>query len=240
MNHCFARRSNRNFGISAHAIYPHPLPAGPRLRLAAQGIDNLTLAGAAFRWCPCLAPNAIRLRMTTVGRSRSRSARCAKWACAASCSIATAGIMSRSGYWPDDMRLSDLEPRFVCQGCGSRGADVRPDFERGDQRFAIIGSRARQQERRWDLPVYPEWPARQTSSMKRAVMSERAAKPGRFLVRMGGDGWMVYDRDRQGPALIGSKWATNLTKEQAERAYESIAFSAHEPERLGNGRGRPA
>ncbi|MGY3344702.1 MULTISPECIES: hypothetical protein [unclassified Bradyrhizobium] len=39
--------------------------------------------------------------------------------------------------WPDDMRLSDLEPRFVCKGCGSRGADVRPDFERGDQRRAI-------------------------------------------------------------------------------------------------------
>lgn len=40
---------------------------------------------------------------------------------------------------PDQMRLSDLEPRFVCQGCGSRGADVRPDLERGDPRFAIVG-----------------------------------------------------------------------------------------------------
>ncbi|MBR0835025.1 hypothetical protein JQ612_17695 [Bradyrhizobium manausense] len=43
--------------------------------------------------------------------------------------------------WPDDMRLSDLEPRFVCQGCGYRGADVRPDFERGDGRAAIRGHR---------------------------------------------------------------------------------------------------
>ncbi|MGO4513973.1 hypothetical protein AB4Z51_44175 [Bradyrhizobium sp. 2TAF36] len=33
--------------------------------------------------------------------------------------------------WPDDVRLSDLEPRFVCRGCGGRGAEVRPDFERG-------------------------------------------------------------------------------------------------------------
>lgn len=41
--------------------------------------------------------------------------------------------------WPDEMRLSDLEPRFVCQGCGNRGADVRPDFERGDTRLAIRG-----------------------------------------------------------------------------------------------------
>jgi hypothetical protein len=31
--------------------------------------------------------------------------------------------------WPD-LRLSDIEPRFVCQACGKRGADVRPDFSR--------------------------------------------------------------------------------------------------------------
>lgn len=30
--------------------------------------------------------------------------------------------------WPDEMRLSDIEPRFVCQSCGYRGADVRPDL----------------------------------------------------------------------------------------------------------------
>jgi hypothetical protein len=24
--------------------------------------------------------------------------------------------------WPDDVRLSDLEPRFTCQACGRRGA----------------------------------------------------------------------------------------------------------------------
>jgi hypothetical protein len=30
--------------------------------------------------------------------------------------------------WPDDVRLSDLEPLFTCQVCGQRGADVRPDF----------------------------------------------------------------------------------------------------------------
>jgi len=32
--------------------------------------------------------------------------------------------MSGDG-WPDDVRLSDIEPRFVCRGCGKRGADVR-------------------------------------------------------------------------------------------------------------------
>ena len=30
--------------------------------------------------------------------------------------------------WPDDVRLSDLEPRFICSACGKRVADVRPDF----------------------------------------------------------------------------------------------------------------
>jgi hypothetical protein len=30
--------------------------------------------------------------------------------------------------WPDHVRLSGLEPRFVCQACGKRGVDVRPDF----------------------------------------------------------------------------------------------------------------
>ena len=43
--------------------------------------------------------------------------------------------------WPDSVRLSDLEPRFVCRGCGNRGAEVRPDFERGNPQLAIMGYR---------------------------------------------------------------------------------------------------
>ena len=31
--------------------------------------------------------------------------------------------------WPDEVRLSDLEPSFACQVCGKIGADVRPDFD---------------------------------------------------------------------------------------------------------------
>jgi hypothetical protein len=26
----------------------------------------------------------------------------------------------------DEVRLSDIEPRFVCTACGKRGADARP------------------------------------------------------------------------------------------------------------------
>lgn len=38
-------------------------------------------------------------------------------------------VVIDAGRWPDRVRLSDLEPRFVCQTCGHRGADVRPLFE---------------------------------------------------------------------------------------------------------------
>jgi hypothetical protein len=31
--------------------------------------------------------------------------------------------------WADDMRLSGIERRLVCQRCGQRGADVRPNCE---------------------------------------------------------------------------------------------------------------
>ena len=27
--------------------------------------------------------------------------------------------------WPDDVRLSDLGPRFICKACGTRGAILR-------------------------------------------------------------------------------------------------------------------
>jgi hypothetical protein len=30
--------------------------------------------------------------------------------------------------WPDDVRLSDIEPLFTCQACDRKGADVRPNF----------------------------------------------------------------------------------------------------------------
>ena len=38
--------------------------------------------------------------------------------------------------WPDDVRLSDIEPTLTCTACGKRGADVRSNFPR-----ARMGSR---------------------------------------------------------------------------------------------------
>jgi hypothetical protein len=47
--------------------------------------------------------------------------------------------------WPDHIRLSDLEPLFVCQACGRRGADIRPDWDLGHAAKGLphpIGARA--------------------------------------------------------------------------------------------------
>jgi hypothetical protein len=40
------------------------------------------------------------------------------------------------------MRLSDLEPRFICSTCGKRGADVRPDFNWNKKPVAMMGYRS--------------------------------------------------------------------------------------------------
>jgi len=37
-------------------------------------------------------------------------------------------IAVTADQWADDVRISDIEPRFVCTACGKHGADIRPDF----------------------------------------------------------------------------------------------------------------
>jgi hypothetical protein len=39
-------------------------------------------------------------------------------------------VVVSSKRWTDHVRLADLEPKFACQVCGHRGADVRLLFER--------------------------------------------------------------------------------------------------------------
>jgi hypothetical protein len=47
-------------------------------------------------------------------------------------------LITMSGdSWPDDVRLSDLEPRLVCSACGNRGA-VEAVMERGASGIAIL------------------------------------------------------------------------------------------------------
>jgi hypothetical protein len=38
-------------------------------------------------------------------------------------------VVINADRWGDDVRLSDLEPKFTCTVCGHRGADIGPLFE---------------------------------------------------------------------------------------------------------------
>ena len=53
-------------------------------------------------------------------------------------------------------------------------------------------------------------------------MTDKEPPPPRFLVRQGCKGWMVYDRHRKGPALVGTSPQASLTKEEAERIQRSL------------------
>jgi hypothetical protein len=66
----------------------------------------------------------------TLGEMRETGARrlivfCADYKCSHNITLSPAEV----DKWPDDVRLSELEPRFVCKVCGKRGADIRPDFK---------------------------------------------------------------------------------------------------------------
>jgi hypothetical protein len=84
-----------------------------------------------------LAPT--RPQKITFGEMRDAGVRgvlvyCADYKCSRSITIS-------ADQWPDDVRLSDLEARFVCKACGKRGADVRPDFHWKKPPVAAMGYR---------------------------------------------------------------------------------------------------
>jgi hypothetical protein len=67
-----------------------------------------------------------RPQKITFGEMRDSGVRgvliyCSDYKCSHSIAIS-------ADQWPDDLRLSDIEPRLVCTVCGKRGADVRTDF----------------------------------------------------------------------------------------------------------------
>ena len=75
-----------------------------------------------------------REQKITLGEMRSAGVRsllvyCADYRCGHAVRIS-------GDRWPDHIRLSDLGPNFVCQACGRRGADIRPDFDWDSQRRA--------------------------------------------------------------------------------------------------------
>ncbi|MHC2283024.1 hypothetical protein ACVME8_009667 [Bradyrhizobium diazoefficiens] len=68
----------------------------------------------------------MRPQKITFGDVRSMGLRgilvyCADYRCSHSVALA-------ADRWSDDVRLSDIEPRFVCSACGHHGAEVRPDW----------------------------------------------------------------------------------------------------------------
>jgi hypothetical protein len=70
---------------------------------------------------------AKREQKITLGQMRESGPRrlqvfCGDYQCAHS-------VVVNADRWGDDVRLSDLEPKFTCKVCGQRGADVRPLFE---------------------------------------------------------------------------------------------------------------
>jgi hypothetical protein len=56
---------------------------------------------------------------------------CADYRCSHSTAIS-------GDRWPDDVRLSDIEPKFS-KACGKQGADVRPDFNWNRAPVAAMG-----------------------------------------------------------------------------------------------------
>ena len=69
----------------------------------------------------------MRPQKITFGDMREKGVRgvlvyCADYHCSHSLALS-------ADHWADEVRRSDVEPRFVCGACGQRGADVRPDFE---------------------------------------------------------------------------------------------------------------
>jgi hypothetical protein len=54
-------------------------------------------------------------------------------------------------------------------------------------------------------------------------MTDKEPAPPRYLVREACKGWMVYDRQRKGPALVGTNPAVNLTRERADHVAHRLA-----------------
>jgi len=50
-------------------------------------------------------------------------------------------IALMADQWANGVRLSDIEPQFVCSACGHSGADVRPDFNWNKQPVKSMGYR---------------------------------------------------------------------------------------------------
>ena len=85
-----------------------------------------TTRGSSFFTARAAAPRSLC--------GRSILVYCADYRCSHSIAIS-------ADSWPDNLRLSDIEHRFVYEACGKRGADVRPDSNWNRRPGAVMGDR---------------------------------------------------------------------------------------------------
>ena len=108
------------------------------------------------------------------------------WASAAFWSIADYrcghSVALNADCWPDEVRLSDIEPRFVWAASGKRGAEVRPDST-GASRRSCDGVSKHEMSKGWGRP-------------DRSIPSTGASARRNFLARR-----ESYRRNRSGFAF---------------------------------------
>jgi hypothetical protein len=100
----------------------HQRHAVVRRRSDPKGLIICRSAGAGLGWGMPARPQKITHAEMRASGVRGLLIYCADYRCSHSVAIS-------ADRWPDDVRLSDLEPRFTCQACGHHGAHVRPCFE---------------------------------------------------------------------------------------------------------------
>jgi hypothetical protein len=66
-------------------------------------------------------------------------------------------------------------------------------------------------------------------------MTDKEPAPPRYLVREACKGWMVYDRQRKGPALVGTDPAVNLTRERANHVAQRLTSELQDKLNYSNG-----
>jgi len=120
----------RDSGISPNHIAIRPKPSGSRMVArkahSLKGLGDSSPRSQAKTRPPPRCQNDLPVKIT-FGEMRASDVRdvliyCRDYRCGHH-------VESNADGWPDDVRLSDIEPRFTCTRCGQRGADVRPKLE---------------------------------------------------------------------------------------------------------------
>ena len=116
------------------ATGPLDLNGGPTHDGSGRHAPGLTTAGHPPEWPIQAECDSLAELGACSGLKKSPWEKCGSPALPGS--SATAAITSvrisvliDASRWGDDVRLSDLEPKFTCKVCGHRGADIRPFFD---------------------------------------------------------------------------------------------------------------